>query len=41
MVMIENYLSQLIWKNFMKNEYVQKGLDILNIKKTNRQYQKV
>lgn len=41
MVMIENYFSQLIWKNFMKNEYVQKGLDILNIKKTNIQYQKV
>lgn len=32
MVMIENYLTQLIWKNFMKNFYVQKGLDILEIK---------
>lgn len=31
MIMIENYLSQLIWKYFMKNEYVQKGLKILNI----------
>ena len=41
MVMIENYLSELIWKNFMKNEYVQKGLDILGIKKTNEQYQNV
>lgn len=41
MVMIENYLSQLIWKNFMKNEYIQKGLDILNIKKTNKEYQKI
>ena len=34
MLMIENYLTQLIWKNFMKNEYVQKGLYILGIKKT-------
>lgn len=33
MLMIENYLTQLIWKNFMKNEYVQKGLEILGIKK--------
>lgn len=33
MIMIENYLSQLIWKYFMKNEYVQKGLKILNINK--------
>ena len=32
MIMIENYLSELIWKYFMKNEYVQKGLDILGIK---------
>ena len=33
MMMIENYLSQLLWKHFMKNEYIQKGLEILNIKK--------
>lgn len=32
MLMIENYLSGLIWKYFMKNEYVTKGLDKLNIK---------
>ena len=31
MLMIENYLSQAIWQNFMKNEYVQKGLQILEI----------
>lgn len=32
MVMIENYLSGLIWKNFMKNKYVKKGLMLLQIK---------
>ena len=32
--MIENYQSQLIWKYFMKNEYVQNGLKILNINKS-------
>lgn len=31
MVMIENYLSKLIWNQFMKNTYVKKGLKILNI----------
>lgn len=31
MVMIENYLTGLIWKYFMKNEYVVQGLDKLNI----------
>ena len=35
MIMIENYLSQLIWKYFMKNEYVQKGLRTLKINKNN------
>ena len=34
MIMIENYLSQLIWKYFMQNKYIQKGLEILNINKT-------
>lgn len=34
MIMIENYLSELIWNNFMKNKYVQKGLKALNINKT-------
>ena len=33
MIMIENYLTQLLWKHFMKNEYVQKGLEFLNIRK--------
>ena len=27
--MIENYLSGFIWKYFMKNKYVKKGLEIL------------
>lgn len=31
MVMIENYLTGLIWKYFMKNEYVLQGLNELNI----------
>ncbi len=29
MLMIENYLSQTIWKYFMKNEYVKKGLKLI------------
>ena len=33
MMMIENYLSQLLWRNFMKNEYVKNGLKMLNINK--------
>ena len=36
MMMIENYLSQLLWNQFMKNEYVQKGLEMLNISKKNK-----
>lgn len=32
MIMIENYLSGLIWKNFMNNKYVKKGLNLLQIK---------
>lgn len=30
-LMIENYFTGLIWKYFMKNEYVKKGLEILQI----------
>lgn len=30
-LMIENYLNGTIWKYFMKNQYIQKGLDILEI----------
>lgn len=29
LIMIENYLNETIWKYFMKNEYVIKGLEIL------------
>ena len=31
MIMIENYFSGLIWKYFMKNKYVMKGLENLEI----------
>ena len=37
MVMIENYLTGLIWKYFMKNKYVQKGLEVLNITKKDKE----
>ena len=39
--MIENYLSETIWNCFMKNKYVQKGLDILEIKKNEKQHKQV
>lgn len=41
MLMIENYLAETIWKCFMKNEYVQEGLNILGIKDCKKQYQKI
>lgn len=41
MVMIENYLTGLIWKYFMKNKYVIEGLDKLNITQKNRKVEKV
>lgn len=31
LIMIENYLSQLIWHNMMKNQYIQKGLKQLGM----------
>ncbi len=31
MLMIENYLTGFIWKYFMKNQYVKKGLEKLRI----------
>ncbi len=40
MIMIENYLSQTIWHYFMKNDYVQKGLDVLGINENKTQNQK-
>jgi hypothetical protein len=30
--MIENYLSEMIWKIFMEIDYVQQGLEKLNFK---------
>ena len=33
LIMIENYLSGTIWRYAMKNEYIQKGLEILGITK--------
>lgn len=33
MVMIENYFTGLIWKYFMQNEYVKKGLELLEFTK--------
>lgn len=35
LVMMENYLNGTIWNYFMKNEYVQKGLKILEFSKDN------
>lgn len=40
MLMIENYLAQSIWKYFMKNKYIQKGLEILGIEEKEEKYQK-
>lgn len=33
-IMIENYLNGTIWKYFMMNKYVQKGLNKLGFKNT-------
>lgn len=41
MLMIENYLAGTIWKYFMKNENIQKGLNILGIKECKKQYEKI
>lgn len=32
-VMISNHLDEFIWKQFMKNEYVQKGIELIEISK--------
>lgn len=37
MLMIENYLTGLIWKYFMKNQYIQKGFEKLNIHTKNKE----
>lgn len=41
MLMIENYLTGLIWKYFMKNEHVMQGLDKLHITSKNRKVERV
>lgn len=41
MLMIENYLSGLIWRYFMKNEYIQKGLEKLDIVPKKKKVEKV
>lgn len=41
MLMIENYLTGLIWRYFMKNEYVNKGLEKLKIVPKNRKVEMV
>lgn len=41
MIMIENYLTGLIWKYFMKNEYVQKGLEKLNITQEKKEVENI
>ncbi len=33
LLMIENYRSGLIWKNFMKNPYIKKGLEVAGFEK--------
>ena len=39
--MIENYLTCLIWKYFMQNEYIKKGLDRLEITQKKKEREKV
>lgn len=41
MLMIENYLTGLIWKYFMRNEYIKEGLERLNITRKNKMEEKV
>lgn len=41
MLMIENYLTGLIWKYFMKNEYIKKGLKKLNIVERDKEVENV
>lgn len=41
MLMIENYLSGLIWRYFMKNEYIQKGLKKLDIMPQKQELEKL
>ena len=36
LIMIENYLNGTIWKLFMKNNYIQKGLKILEFSESDK-----
>ena len=36
LVMMENYLNGNIWNYFMKNKYVQKGLEMLEFSESNQ-----
>ncbi len=38
LIMIENYLSQTIWKYVMKNIHIKKGLELLHINKTEERF---
>lgn len=40
-IMIENYLNGTIWKYFMKNKYVQKGLNLLEISDRRDSYDEI
>lgn len=41
MLMIENYLTGLIWKYFMKNQYVKEGLKKLNLVKRSKELENI
>lgn len=41
MLMIENYLTGLIWKYFMRSEFVKKGLEKLQILLENKEVEAV
>lgn len=41
MLMIENYLTGRIWNCFMKNNYVQEGLNVLEIRNSKEQFQNI
>ena len=38
LMMIENYLTGVLWKNTMNNKYKQKGLELLKIQQKEKVY---
>ena len=38
LMMIENYLTGVLWKNTMNNKYIQKGLELLKIQQKEKVY---